>query len=144
MAKKDGKSKPVIRNIHKRSLFVGLTDAEVLERGTTMAEYQLDIEKIGSEEEELKVVAKALKVDRESRTNDLARIAKIVREKRERRMVECHDLFDFAEGNVQLIRLDTDEIVEERIMRDSDRQMELFPDEKASGDAPKDEGNADV
>jgi len=134
-------SKKVIRNSHNRSLFVDLKDEEVLAKGIELALYQEEIERISSEEDKLKSVAKNLKADRESKTNTLACIAKIVMDKTEERLIECHDELDFDDDKVRTIRLDNDEVVDERTMRDSERQMELFPEDNKEGtDCTKNEG----
>lgn len=48
-----------------------------------------------------------------------------VRERREERVVQCKTVKNFTMNAVQVIRLDTDEVVRERAMTPDERQAEL-------------------
>jgi hypothetical protein len=57
-----------------------------------------------------------------------------VRERREDREVECEEIRNFSVGSIQIVRLDTNEVVRERSMTMEERQEQLFPVRKDIGE----------
>lgn len=111
-----------------RTLPVRLTQAELLERGEALA-----LERFARNhcDADRKATATAFKEQLEVFEAEIDRLAGIVREKAEPRPVECRSLRDQARGVVEVMRIDTAEIVESRVMTDLERQTRIFePDEE--------------
>ena len=64
----------------------------------------------------------------------VARLSKVVRERREYRDVEVKDVFDYAEKRVDTVRLDTGERVWTRAMTEDERQVPML--ESVRGEKP--------
>ena len=99
-----------------------LTDAELIARGTEMAEASAEVATL---EDQLASTKKEFqsKIDgRQARINELSGT---IRAKSESRLVKCERKFLYYAGLVTEIRTDTAEIINSREMRDDERQQEL-------------------
>jgi len=99
-----------------------LTDAEMLSRGTEMAEASAEMATL---EDQLVSTKKEFqyKIDgRQARINELSGT---IRAKSETRLVKCEREFLFNIGKVHEIRTDTQEVINTREIRGDERQQEL-------------------
>lgn len=115
-------SKRVVRN-----LAVSLSDAEVLEFGRRLAQANSDCH---NEEERQKQVKTELKSKLEGFELERNRLAGMVASGRENRDVPCDMVFDYSRLIVEVIRLDTKEVVETRRMTEAEQQRSLFGEKK--------------
>lgn len=106
----------------ERQLPVRLTTAELEERGWSLAEER---KKQRSLESAKKAAADDFKERLEANGEEIDRLAGIVHSKCEYRPVQCHEKRDYKRGVIEIVRRDTGEIVETRVMTDAERQREL-------------------
>jgi hypothetical protein len=136
MAKK--KPQPPADNIRREkiahSLRCQLAPEEIADRADRAAHKVADI---AGKEAELKAVSTHHKGVIETVKAELSLLSKEVRDKSEYRTVECEQQFDFNEGKFREIRLDTGEIIHERKLLESEKQMELSFDEPDEHDPNK-------
>ena len=129
MAESPIETKRVVRNLP-----VKLKDAELLEFGKRLAQSSADIH--GEEERQQQVKAE-LKAKLGAIESERTRLAGIVSSGRENRDVSCDMILDFSRLIVEVVRLDTREVVETRRMTDGEQQRSLFtdapPKEQAGG-----------
>jgi hypothetical protein len=104
------------------SLKCDLSREEIEAAGGDLAR---SIQEVGIIEEERKSVNDQYKARIASKDSDISRFAALVRNKYEFRQVDCTLTYDFIRCLVTKVRTDTGEILEERAMRDSERQMGL-------------------
>jgi len=74
-------------------------------------------------EEEKKSANSTFKARLDGLETEMRRLARLVREKKESRDVECMWVADFDAGRVDLVRQDNGEIVDTRAMTPEDRQV---------------------
>jgi hypothetical protein len=122
--KKKGKPTPEPTRIDKfqQRLPVLLTERELLGAGDRAAHLAKEAHEAEEARKEADATAKAT-VKRLQ--NESEALLATVRDKREYRLVSCERRFDFRLGKVTEIRIDTGEQLEERPMRDDERQTEL-------------------
>ena len=107
--------------IIKKMLPCELTDAEVLDIATEMSQ---KLEELDNVEAEKKAAAANFKLLTDALESEISIMAKSVRTKTEEREVDCEWVFNLpVPGMKQLIRLDTEEVVDEKDMTDMDKQM---------------------
>lgn len=111
-------SKRVVRNLPVR-----LKTPELLEFGQRLAQTSTDIH---NEEERQTQVKAELKAKLGSFETERTRLAAIVASGRENRDVSCDMLFDYSRLIVEVVRLDTKEVVETRRMTEAEQQRNLF------------------
>lgn len=120
-------------NIETKSItqkhWVDLTDSELLQHGSELAECYESQARKDEEEKEIKA---QLKAEREAITAKINKLSRLVNGKREYRDVDCRLVKDFEHGKITTIRLDTMEEVEERTMSSGERQMGLKVDEEVN------------
>ena len=104
------------------SLKVILSPEELVSESENMAQAHA---KIVSLEEEVKSIKSDFKARIDAERAHLNMAANLVRNKYEYRSVGCHCIKDFAKGSVVESRLDTQEIITDRKMRDDERQGAL-------------------
>jgi hypothetical protein len=110
-----------------KTLPVRLTQAELLERGEALALQRRESNWL---DDERRRVASEFKEKIDDSDAESDRLAEIVREKAEPRPVECRNVRDVQRGVVEVMRIDTAEIVESRVMTELERQTRMFePDE---------------
>jgi hypothetical protein len=107
---------------YQQRLPVMLTERELLGAGDRAAHLSKEAHEAEEARKEADATAKAT-VKRLQ--NEADALLATVRDKREYRLVSCERRFDFRLGKVTEIRVDTGEQLEERPMRDDERQTEL-------------------
>lgn len=120
-----------------RSLKVELTGDERRAKGEELARR---MEEYDAVEASAKVASKAAKEKLEGIRERSKGLAREVREGAEMRPTDCHEVADYRNNVVHLIRDDTGEMVEERPMRLEERQASL----PTIGDAKKKRSEADA
>lgn len=108
---------------------VVLTDIELLDLGQKLAEKHREAR---AEEDDQKESKSAMKERLEGIENEISRLAGLIRERREYRNVEVHEMKDFTRGMVDTLRNDTGELVRTRPMTSEDRTVSLFADAAAT------------
>lgn len=103
-----------------RELPCELTDAELLERGDSMAACEVAVDELKSERRRLNAAIR----EQSDRRADLA---KIIESKTETRDVPCTWQPDYELKRYDLVRSDTGAAIEQREMPEADLQMQLVP-----------------
>lgn len=101
-----------------------LHPAEVAERADRCAIKMGERDKVAIE---LKVVSAELRTQIKALEGEISSLGRMVREKVETREVECKEVEAFGQNAVQVVRLDTGEVVRERAMTSDEQQRALFP-----------------
>lgn len=83
--------------------------------------------------EERKKVVDGFKTEIEIMENNMTAMARVLRQGFEMRPIECREIYDYNVGTVQLVRLDTAEVVSDRQMNDDERQMTFTSEEEDGG-----------
>ncbi len=129
----------------QRELMCKLTEAELLQRGETMAEAELEIAKLKEERKGINGTIADLSATRN-------KLAKVIEDGEELRAVDCTWIEDIKQNVHNLIRQDTGELVTSRAMTAADHQLGLGLDADgaadgggdADADAPYDEDTGEV
>lgn len=106
-----------------KKLPVKLDDDELLERGKQLVE---NMRKVGVAEEEREAENKKRKGDIAFLEGITARLATSIRTGEEDRDVECEIRKNFSTSSVTIVRIDTGEVVDTRVMDAAERQEELY------------------
>lgn len=106
-----------------RNLPVKLTNDELLEFGRRLAQTSADIH---AEEERQTNVKAELKAKLGSIETERTRLAGIVTSGRENRDVPCDMILDYSRLIVEVVRLDSKEVVDTRRMTEAEQQRSLF------------------
>lgn len=101
-----------------RSIKVRLTEDEVRARGELLAS---SVKKRESVVEAHATEKKAMRELEEDCTRDIARLAEIVNERREERIIDVELRVNLKTGMVDVVRLDTGEVIEQRVMEEKER-----------------------
>lgn len=112
----------ILRRKMVKQLPVKLTTKEMLQAGRDQADAQEQHQEI---ERQAKQAASEYKGKLKQTAGTIIRLANLVRAGYEHREVKCEQVFDFDEGRVKIMRLDTAEIVEDRPLRADEGQMAL-------------------
>lgn len=118
---RDGDGRITRRDVVK-TLPVKLTTKELLAAGREQADAQ---EELRDTEGQMKAAADEYKGKIKAITWKIVRLANLVRAGYEHREVKCEQVYDYEEGRVKIMRLDTAEIVEDRPLRQDEQQMSL-------------------
>lgn len=117
---------PAIRHVTRKEttefLKCELTEEEMLEQGSKLADAHGELDTIMADLEEFKGTHKGLKAKQEG---IIQACSTLLRARYERRHVDCEEIHDYDEGIVTVIRKDTESEVSNRRMRDEERQMGL-------------------
>ena len=130
----DGEAEPTGRTT--RELECPLNETEVRERGEEMAGAEREAER-------LKVRRRALNVQIRGRLDRMTELAKAIESRSEMRELPCTWRPDYKRKVFDLIRDDTDEVVEQRVMTAADLQGRLphmTRDEAEAAEDAEDEG----
>lgn len=121
-------------------LFCTLTDEEVQSRGLMLGETVSLIDDTNS----ARTTAMKEYKDRLTGLTERQReLAQIIRERSEKRMVECRVIFHApSEGMKRVVRLDTGEQVREEPMTTAEKQMNLFASQKDFEEFMRDQTDA--
>ncbi len=106
-----------------RMLPVRLSRPELDERSRALAS---SVDKLADLERRKKVATAAFKLDLDEVLEQQRQLAQAVRDEAEDRLVKCKWVQVFEQRLVQLVRLDTGEIVESRAMSVEELQEEMF------------------
>jgi len=109
--------------VETRMLSVKLTDVELLERGHRVAELWHEIR---SEEDAKKQAAAESKRKLDALEEESYQLARQISSRSENRPVEVRRDIDYGRGVEEVMRLDTGEIVETRVLTPAERQVELL------------------
>lgn len=80
-------------------------------------------------QEERKKVVDGFKTEIEIIESNMTAMARVLRQGFEMRPIECREIYDYNVGIVQMVRLDTGEVVWDRQMNDDERQMTFTSEE---------------
>ena len=111
-----------------RNLPCALTETELLERGSQIADL---VREYQHADEAKKEAASAAKAELDSLDGQIGAVARELREKKAYRIVEVKREKDFGRNVEEVIRLDTDEVIETRVLDPSERQVELLSMKRA-------------
>lgn len=107
----------------KRELECELTDDDLLIK---LSELTSKLTEKDSVEQELKEVSAGYKGRIKTLDREIHSLTRVVTKRQEARPVECRELFNFDGYVVQIMRLDTEEIIETRTMTQRERQQSLL------------------
>lgn len=113
---------------------VPLTEKELLDRGQQLAQVDADI---GAHNEHADSVKKDLKAKEQALSSERARLANVVRQKREPRQVTTSGIARWKENIVETVRADTDEVIRRRPLEAHERQQILDLGMKKSKPGPE-------
>ena len=99
-----------------------LSPDEIAVKGAELSDL---IQERDSKEDERKSLNKSLQGEIEAIAFQIHGLAKMIREKTETRMVQCQKRFVLEGNRVEVVRLDTGAVVEERAMTAEERQLRL-------------------
>jgi hypothetical protein len=111
---------------------VKLSEQELIIKGN---ELSVHIQELDVVELQKKSANSAFKDEIDKLTEQVSRLAKIVREKKEYREVEVTDRKNLERMTMDTIRLDTREVVSYRELKGHERNLGLFPAEVAAAAA---------
>lgn len=104
------------------TLPVQLTTDELLERGKVLATATIKLRELDSQKKEM---AKQLKGQMDVIDAEIHNLEQQVESGTEPRQVDCEISWDYQNGTIRTMRLDTHEIISERDMTLEERQLEL-------------------
>lgn len=102
-----------------------LSDYELLQYGNQVACIDKELDQLGVD---LDLAKKSYKKQVSELTNERKRLQDAILSRSEKRKVECHKMIDYIQNKVEIIH--NGEIIEERALRDCERQMEIDGDEE--------------
>jgi hypothetical protein len=105
-----------------KSLACKLTEADVLQYGRDMAQEHAEYNRV---EGEMKSVQKEYKAKLEEKQANIDKLSGRVHSGIEARDVACLEVKNWTAGTVTVQRLDSMEFIEERPMREDEKQMEI-------------------
>jgi hypothetical protein len=105
-----------------RTLPCALTDTEKIRYGRQLADYENDSEQI---ELDRKAAADGFKERLSAVDGSIRRLAVVIRDGIERRDVECEWIYHWESFTKQLIRCDTNEVIESEVIGHDERQLGL-------------------
>lgn len=125
--KKIKKDNLIRATIQTEPLVVKLTDVELLETGSNLAQALADA---ASLEQEKAQMASSYAAKIKEVTGKIDNLRMLVKNKSDMRKVDCVEVMDNTSGLVFVIRMDTKEIIRERKMTSDERQSKIiWPDE---------------
>jgi hypothetical protein len=123
MAKKTEKPEEQVKTTREtHTLKCSLTDKELLSHGEDLA---TALDNLRKSEDEKKSVVESFKAQQARLEADIAAKQLLVRNKWEFRKVDCNLVMNYSTQTATLIRLDTDEVVNERKMTHDELQLDL-------------------
>lgn len=137
MAKKSGKDDGIKVSLVTKKLPVKLDDDELLERGRMLVE---NMRKTATAEAERKAENDRRKGDIELLEGVTSKISIAISTGTEDRDVECEQRKDYTHGTVTIVRMDTGELVDQRVMTADERQEKMFADKAEPRDPAKGKG----
>lgn len=122
----------------ERWLSRDLTDEEIIESAKSLASKRTALKHLESEKKSFveQIKAKASQLE-----SELDELNQRVSEGKAWGKIPCKVVTNYEEGTVTTTRLDTNEVLEERALRDTERQMEIPPEApEPAEEADKSEG----
>ena len=113
------------------SLPVKLSEQELIIKGNELSCYVQELDEV---ETQKKTANSGFKDEIDKISEKISSLAKIVREKKEYREVETEEVKNMERMTMDTIRLDTGEVVSYRELKGHERNLGLFPVEKAQGE----------
>lgn len=110
-----------------RSLPVRLTDTELLIKAKELSAKVAELDAV---EATKKSVAAECKVKYDTLNSDIHHLAKILRTGREDREIEVQEIRNDPARTIEVVRIDTGEVVESRPMTINELQKPLFPEKE--------------
>jgi len=104
------------------SLKCMLTQEELLQYGDDLATTLDDLRKLQDEKDS---VVKEFKAREAAYEAQIAAKQLLVRNKYEHRTVDCNLILNYTEQTARLVRLDTNEVIKERVLSEEEKQMRL-------------------
>lgn len=132
------KPEDIRREPFRQELAVVLTTHEVSEHAQRAAHLLQDHD---AKADEFKEVQKQNKLTLDEITSQMRRHARVVREGREFRQVQCERVYNWTLGSVTDVRTDTGETIAERPMTEPERQRSLDFDKPGEGDVDSEFGD---
>lgn len=127
------------KKIEIRDLLCVLTQEEFDEAAAQMTDEMVKVQKI---EQAQKIHAAKVKAHVAKRKAKVLRLRDLVHDRKEQRKVDCTALFDYTAGTVVVTRDDTGEVIEERDIKETERQMVMdFTPDPMDEDKDKGDGN---
>ena len=118
--------------MNTKSLPVKLSEQELIIKGN---ELSILVQELDSTEQRKKDANSGFKSEIDSLSLQVSGLARIVREKKEYREVECEDRKNLERMTMDTVRLDTLEVVSYRELQGHERNLGLFPmDTKAASE----------
>jgi hypothetical protein len=108
-----------------RMLPVRLNEEELLTKASLLS---TKVHELAIEEDDQKDAKAAMKKRLDDLNREITDVARIVREKVEPRPVEVHESKNYARRIVEIVRVDTGEVVDSRPMTEQERNVDLFPE----------------
>lgn len=105
-----------------RVLPVKLSDKEIQAAGEKLAELELDLQRA---KEEAAGIAAQFRERKKALAENIAKTSRVVDEGQEDRPIVCEMVPDYRRNVMEVVRTDTDEVVEDRALTVDERQMEL-------------------
>lgn len=121
-------------NIWKEKLPCDLNQLEIHARGVEIAKRMGDRDDLESEK---KADADEYNANIKIETDRIGALAREVRERREYRDIEVKQVRVENTGMIRWIRLDTDQLLRERLMTEDERQLKLLPEAKDEPEGPQ-------
>lgn len=104
------------------NLPVKLTQDEIRERGERLAAKEGELE---SHMQNAKQVKAGLTANEKRLEADIQNLSLQIRDKSELRLVQCDHIADYKRGVVRVVRQDTEQVVRERAIEESEKQRRL-------------------
>ena len=123
-----------------RMLAVKLSEKELLARGAELAETDREILKLKEEKRATSAEYRVRLKPLEQLSDSLSKTIHVT--KTEDRSVRCEERANFKQGKVEVVRLDTKEVIETRALTAAERQTKLVDDDTAEEDAATAAGTA--
>lgn len=115
-----------------RMLPVLLNAEELLTKASLLS---AKVHELAMEEEDQKDTKAAMKKRVDELNREITDVARIVREKAEPRPVEVHESKNYTRRIVEIVRVDTGEVIDSRPMTEQERNVELFPEVREANKA---------
>lgn len=120
-----------------KKLPVKLDDDELLDRGRALVQ---NMRKTAEAEEAREAENKRRKGDIALLEGVTARLSTAISTGTEDKDVDCEERKDFIHGTVTIVRMDTGEVVDQRVMSAEERQEKMFADKPEQRDPAKGKG----
>ena len=122
MTKKQEKEEKVKTTHERHHLKCQLTQEELLERGDQLAHTLDELNKLADEK---KALGEELKAKEAKAQAEITVLQQLVRNKYDRQLVDCNLVINYTTQKASLVRLDTEETIEERDITEEEKQLDM-------------------